>query len=629
MLRKSPFEYKMIQPSFRLIFTISLTLLIFVGANVGSLLGIPGPLPLSLVWPPTGFSMAALLLFGFRAWPGIFLGNLVYNIFRLYLNSNTLFGPMFIGLIVSLGSLFQALLGWLIIQRFSSKDYFANVKDIFIFLFPAGLLTCMVASTIGVAALYIYQEMSWEVQFYSWVTFWLGDSLGVYVFTPLIVVWALDQPLIKIKEYRWEALGMLAAFLLISYMTFILSLPLWHIFIPLSIWITYRFRMHGATLAIFLITLTSIIFTSFEQGFFVINHGSNPLLMLVTLIEIIVAVSLILAAVINERETAWRILKGHNIDLQRAVELYYSTDAKELQKDIFQKEKSASLDILTLSIAKRIEGPLKMINKINEAGSACLSRFENSFHRSKDKLEPDLARIFQNNIDILKNCIHNISKYEGQANRIAKVIHEQSFLSASSRTQIKYISINTLLNMCLSSLINEIKKLYPGFTFITQKKFAEFLEMIPLLPEDLGYALNLVFINAIHSMKEKKDKMDGIYTPELTIITIDRANDIEIVIRDNGVGIPAHKMKNIIQSFINVNPEDENADLADDTAAINLSLAYDIIVHIHQGTMRLEYEEGDFFEVIITLPKAPHEYANLQISEEIHLRKDLPDGQGD
>src|SRR3989449_11514773 len=34
----------------------------------------------SAVWPPTGIALAALLLWGYRLWPGIFLGAFLVNI---------------------------------------------------------------------------------------------------------------------------------------------------------------------------------------------------------------------------------------------------------------------------------------------------------------------------------------------------------------------------------------------------------------------------------------------------------------------------------------------------------------------------------------------------------------------
>src|SRR6478736_3920662 len=34
----------------------------------------------SPVWPPTGLALAAVLLFGIRVWPGVFLGALLVNL---------------------------------------------------------------------------------------------------------------------------------------------------------------------------------------------------------------------------------------------------------------------------------------------------------------------------------------------------------------------------------------------------------------------------------------------------------------------------------------------------------------------------------------------------------------------
>src|SRR5437773_634117 len=43
----------------------------FVAGKLGLLLGLVHP-SASAVWAPTGIALAALLLLGFRAWPGIF-----------------------------------------------------------------------------------------------------------------------------------------------------------------------------------------------------------------------------------------------------------------------------------------------------------------------------------------------------------------------------------------------------------------------------------------------------------------------------------------------------------------------------------------------------------------------------
>ena len=55
-----------------------LAMLYFLGAKLGLSLsfGQPGASP---VWPPAGLSVAAVLLLGYRVWPGILLGALLAN----------------------------------------------------------------------------------------------------------------------------------------------------------------------------------------------------------------------------------------------------------------------------------------------------------------------------------------------------------------------------------------------------------------------------------------------------------------------------------------------------------------------------------------------------------------------
>ena len=45
----------------------------FVAAYLGLKVQIPGT-NASPVWPPTGIAFAAVMLFGFRIWPGILIG---------------------------------------------------------------------------------------------------------------------------------------------------------------------------------------------------------------------------------------------------------------------------------------------------------------------------------------------------------------------------------------------------------------------------------------------------------------------------------------------------------------------------------------------------------------------------
>src|SRR5258708_20245910 len=56
-----------------------LTVLYFFGSKLGLRLAIVHP-SATAVWPGTGIALAAILLLGYRVWPGIFLGAFAVNL---------------------------------------------------------------------------------------------------------------------------------------------------------------------------------------------------------------------------------------------------------------------------------------------------------------------------------------------------------------------------------------------------------------------------------------------------------------------------------------------------------------------------------------------------------------------
>lgn len=301
--------------AFVVFLNILLAILVFTNAEAGSLLGIKTlSLQFSAVWPATGFSLAALLIFGFSLWPGILVGNFAYNFLHLYLVGENLLGLSLAALSISGGSLFQALIGAYIIRKYASTTYFSTVKDVVIFLLFGGVITCMLASSVGVATLYVYGDLGSNDISFAWLTFWLGDTLGVYVFTPLLVVWALSKPEVPLIDVSFERVCMLIVFAAIGYFT-LQGYPAGYLFVPCAIWVAYRLSFHGATLALVFITFSMVVPISLGKGPFILNFTTDMLLIIVSFLEMIASTALLFAAVTSERNAAWELIKKHRLDL--------------------------------------------------------------------------------------------------------------------------------------------------------------------------------------------------------------------------------------------------------------------------------------------------------------------------
>lgn len=315
------FQEKMREKTFRWLLTILVAFVVYLNAEAGRLLGIKGlPLAFSAVWPASGFSLATLLLFGNRGAPGVFWGNFIYNIIHLYAPDEQLLPPLITSLIVTFGSLAQALLGAHLIRRYSTPGYFNTLKDTFIFLLLGGAFTCMIAPTVGVTTLYFYGALSPDMFFFSWLTFWIGDTLGVYIVTPLIVIWSLKKPTLNSTPKSWEVLLMFLAYGIAGIYTF-QGYPIGYLFLPLNIWTIYRFSFHGYTLAMGYVVLSIILPFSYGRGPNIYGYSTEMLLILVSFLETMVAASLVVAACMKERFAALKVLERYNVDLTQAFKV--------------------------------------------------------------------------------------------------------------------------------------------------------------------------------------------------------------------------------------------------------------------------------------------------------------------
>lgn len=589
-------EKKTQNPISCLVLNISLIFIILFTAEIGRFFGwkeiIP---PVSLIWPPTGFSLAALLLFGFKLWPGIFLGNFLYNFLYNFLHSLSIWG-LIIALLISLGSLIEALVAGYIIRKYCSKEYFNTVKDIFIFLIPAGLLACLIAPTLGTLSLYLYGSFSLETTSTIWLTFWIGDFMGVYIFTPLLVTWIVKPPKIPLERYPWEAFFMGFSFIALSFFTIVLAYPLAHLYLPLSLWISYRFRMHGATLGILLLSLATMIPTAFGIGALIATLVSHHLIILVSYVGTIIASSLLLVAIINEREAAWHLIQTHNIDLQQAVEVYMK-ELKEVQGQSSLKEKfTLSVGLIMSGIARQIRLSLKKVDEFVQENLMIINHLQSNLQMQKGKIESQILLSCEENLNALEKHVSTISKYEVLASRITIIIQEQLALTSPERVKIKVININTLLNTCLIQATSQEALLHPDFTFTLIKEFDKSLPNILGLPGDLISVFQHFFLHAFHSMQGKRKKLGSTYAPVLEVKTFNKYDTIEINIRDDGIGVSEQHLKSFSRSFL-------DEELPEEVVGLNNALIHDFIVQIHQGNLQIKSKEGEYLLAIITIPK--------------------------
>src|SRR2546429_204760 len=107
----------------------------------------------SAVWPPAGIALAGLLLLGYRAWPGIFIGAFLVNV--------TTAGNVATSLAMATGNTLEALVGAWLVNRFAGgTNVFDRPQGVFKFALAAGIST-IISPAFGVTWLGVARFADW------------------------------------------------------------------------------------------------------------------------------------------------------------------------------------------------------------------------------------------------------------------------------------------------------------------------------------------------------------------------------------------------------------------------------------------------------------------------------------
>ncbi len=288
----------------------ALTAIYFVSGKLGLMLAFDN-VSASAVWPPTGIALAAVLVFGYRVWPAIFLGAFLVNI--------TTAGSVATSLGIATGNMLEALVGAYLVNHFANgRHAFNRAQDVFRLAFLAGMLSTGISATFGATTLALSGLSSWADYGRVWLTWWLGDAVGVLIVAPVALLWYLRPHLHCKRRQFFEAMVLLVAVISLGLIVFGnvlpqhgVDYPIWFFCIPLLVWIAARFGQRETATATFLLSAIAIWGTLRGFGPFVRTSPHESLLLLQTLMGVIAMMAMALSASLFER----RRLEAHLVHL--------------------------------------------------------------------------------------------------------------------------------------------------------------------------------------------------------------------------------------------------------------------------------------------------------------------------
>jgi signal transduction histidine kinase len=262
----------------------------------------------TLVWPPSGIALAALLLGGYRLWPAIAIAAFTVNF--------SAGAPVLAATGMALGNVAEALLGTYLLRRIGGfRTQLDRVRDVIALIGLAAGVSTLVSATTGVTVLLAANLIPPAGYAETWKAWWLGDAIGDLIAAPLILVWAGWKPRMPRFQRIGESLALAATLLVTGYFVFRFatqdggSRGREYMLFPPLIWAALRFGVRGSVTSATAVTAIAIFYTSVGLGPFVRADMHDSLLVLQTFVGITSATFLVLGASISERRKGARDLR--------------------------------------------------------------------------------------------------------------------------------------------------------------------------------------------------------------------------------------------------------------------------------------------------------------------------------
>ncbi|NRR31727.1 EAL domain-containing protein [Oxalobacteraceae bacterium] len=172
-----------------------LALIYYITARLGLLLALSSGYA-APIWPAAGIALAAVLIFGNRLAPGIWLGSFLASLPISFDASTTasLAKSLLLPAAIGTGATLQAIAGAYLIRRFVGfPTPLERTQDVIRFLALGGPATCVISASVAAATLLLVGRVPAYNYAFTWWAWWVGDAIGVLVATPVALTW-FGQP---------------------------------------------------------------------------------------------------------------------------------------------------------------------------------------------------------------------------------------------------------------------------------------------------------------------------------------------------------------------------------------------------------------------------------------------------
>ncbi len=287
----------------------------------------------------------------------------------------------------------------------------------------------------------------------------------------------------------------------------------------------------------------------------------------------------------KQKEVLEKEVEIRTADLTKSLE-----DLKAAQQQLVQQEKLASLGQLTAGIAHEIKNPLNFVNNFSSVSLELIDEALEEIEKlEKSDISEDIA-------DILVSVKGNLTKIHDHGTRADRIVKSMLLHSRGGSGKMDSTDFNAMIQEYSSLAYHGMRAGKNAISVDIDFNFDESIGKINLITEDFSRVVLNLCNNAFDAIRDKsKDAGDENFLAKVTITTSKVDDLVQLIVEDNGSGIPEDIRDKILQPFFTTKKGTEGTGLG-------LSITNDI-VKAHGGQLKIESEVGKWTRFLVTLPQ--------------------------
>lgn len=303
------------------------------------------------VWFPSAITLPMVYYYGTKVFSGIIIGSIIGLIPALSSLDPplSLINSLLLNTICVIANCLQPWFARYLLNKFSRhQEIFTHLSSVLVFI-VASFVAPLISAMLGVTGLLIVNALTMEEYPLAFITWWLASALAHILFSPPMIIYREKEVLHQKAGYR-EIFISLSVLYFICIIVFQFAYPLEYLLLPILIWGVFRLNRYNSSLLVSFVAFVAITATGKGYGIFVKSSVNESLMLLQSFTAMLSLTTLILSAVLSERQIAQQSLKEtlENLEIKVFERTRELTQAQlNLKHANYTLEKMANTDSLT------------------------------------------------------------------------------------------------------------------------------------------------------------------------------------------------------------------------------------------------------------------------------------------